>query len=230
MEMNLHVKETGMNDADALNADEPLLFTPKAMDSLEKSIALLRQDADAFSKGTADYYRFLCIVVADNVLLRLDALKQAGLYSRALQPKKADRYAPAFKECLEYIYTATSALHRLLWDLYGFNAYSERSRGELDSLANQVLVSLHNDVVALSKAVDYFRIAYQFPKAIDPGLLYASARTIYTCGNGVQACLAKEPEQAADWLDRLETGCATANAAFFIAKPTACIDCRLNVA
>ncbi len=227
-----HGQGNGKSFTQAFDADEPLLFTPKAMDALDKSIALLTQDAKDFRAGKPDYYRYLCNVCTDTILRQIDSLKHVGLYSRTLQPKKADdRYAAAFKEYLERIYATASDLHGLLWELYCFNADSKRSRAplELDVLVSQVLFSLQCTVVQLAKTADYFSFAYQISKDAFPALTGASMRAVIACGTGAIVCIGNGPRLARAWIYRLQEYIFCTNVAFLNLYRKACIDCQLTI-
>ncbi len=211
MKMNIHEKETGMNDADALNTDEPLLFTPKAMDSLKKSIALLRQDAKDFTAGRPDYYRLICGVALDNLVPHLETLQQAGLCSAGMPPKEPAFYADDAKKRLEHCYADACNAHSLLWELYDFNADSGRCRDEIDSLAKKVLIFLRGQVLRLSTYAECFYFVYQVPMDFVPNLFKVRCPTLFICGECSQACLDKKPEKAAAWLDRLASDCLAAH-------------------
>ncbi len=209
MEKNIHGQDTGMNCANAFNAAEPLLFTPKAMDALEKSIALLMSDAKAFAKGQPDYYRYLCLACTDNLLLRVGALWQAGKSSAGLRPKSAEPGADDSRACIEDCYSEVRIIHGLLWKLYDFNAYSDCTRAELEDLAKMVLLATRVCTIDLAGAASCFLLAYKVPKDFVSLLPEAHTAAFYLYDGTLEACQDKAPGQAEAWTEKLDLDIAT---------------------
>ncbi len=218
--MNLYGKEPAMNYSHAFNAEDSLLFTPKAMDSLFNSVLLLAEDAKAFIEGKPDYYRLICCVALDNIVPRTWGLYTGGLDIAGLWPKAVVPCAADVKVCLERCYADAIYAHNLLWELYDFNAYNDRTRAELDNLAKNVLYFLQRKTIELSVCTCIFRDTYQLPMDFIPYMRENSSPTLFICGECSQAFQDKEPQQAEAWVERLISDYTPVHEAFIAEHPS----------
>lgn len=210
--MNIHEKETGMNNSHAFNDEGPLLFTPKAMDSLSKSIDVLMYDINVFTNGTMNYYRYLCYICANNILARIGVLRHAGNTIAGLRPKSSEPYADFMRDIVENCYSDIDTFHILICALY--DIYNNRTCAQLDELAKLLLRVTFQYIIKFAGVTEWFLDAYQVPEDFLPFLPLAHRTVFYCYAKDVEKRYENEPEMVEAWRERLNMDFEAVHEAF----------------